>query len=139
LKTFGVLHNHGVFLFPFWYILWPFSIGILCPFGIGILCPFGIFYVHLLYFMAIWYFCGHSCTFSQFGMLHQEKLWQPCSGLRDVHVLTLVSIHTYAHMSNTTTVTIFRWETEQPQLAWKCSYMCHVHTYASELLAGWPD
>jgi hypothetical protein len=48
-----------------WYILWPF----------------GIFCGHLEYFMAIWYiyFVAILVSFSRFGMLYQEKIWQPWS------------------------------------------------------------
>jgi hypothetical protein len=43
----------------------------------------GIFYVHLDYFMSIWYnlwpfgvVCGHLLIFSQFGMFEPRKIWQ---------------------------------------------------------------
>jgi hypothetical protein len=44
----------------------------------------GIFHIRLVNFQAIWYilwhfgiFCGHSVHFPRFGILHQEKIWQP--------------------------------------------------------------
>jgi hypothetical protein len=44
----------------------------------------GIFYVHLEYFMTIWYnlwqvgiVCGHLLYFPQFGMFGPGKIWQP--------------------------------------------------------------
>jgi hypothetical protein len=47
-------------------------------------CPFGIFYVRLLYFVAIWYilwpfgiFYGHSVHFLPFWYIVWRKIWQP--------------------------------------------------------------
>jgi hypothetical protein len=46
---------------------------------------FVIFYDNLEYFTAIWHnvrqfgiVCGRLVYFSQFGMLGQRKIWQPC-------------------------------------------------------------
>jgi hypothetical protein len=39
---------------------------------VSILRPFERFYDSLVYFVAIWY------IFPRVGILHQEKIWQPC-------------------------------------------------------------
>jgi hypothetical protein len=46
---------------------------------------FGIFYDHLEYFTAIWYYlwpfskaCGNLEYFRRFGMFGPRKIWQPC-------------------------------------------------------------
>jgi hypothetical protein len=50
----------------------------------------GILYVHLDYFMAIWYFCGHLVysmvldTLFPFWYFIPSKLWQPCKWCRSV-------------------------------------------------------
>jgi hypothetical protein len=43
------------------------------------LCPFGIYYVYLVYFMVIWCFVVILYIFPRFGILCQEKSWQPCT------------------------------------------------------------
>jgi hypothetical protein len=63
-------------LWPFGtYIFWSFGVGILWPFGEGILWPFG---VCILWpfgnLVSIWYIS------IRFGILCQEKIWQPCFG-----------------------------------------------------------
>jgi hypothetical protein len=51
-----------VYFVAIWYIPWPFV----------------VFYVHLVYYVANGIFCGHSAQyFPLFGMLYQEKIWQP--------------------------------------------------------------
>jgi hypothetical protein len=38
-----------------------------------------IFYVHLVYFTAIWYFSGYLVYFSQFWYVVARKIWKPGS------------------------------------------------------------
>jgi hypothetical protein len=45
---------------------------------LGSLRPFGIFIAIVVYFMAIWYFCGRLVTFFPIlFLLHQEKSGNP--------------------------------------------------------------
>jgi hypothetical protein len=59
-----------------------------------------IFFDHLEYFMAIWYYlwqigivCGHLVYICPFGTFEPRKIWQPCSGYILGHFFTSGSGH----------------------------------------------
>jgi hypothetical protein len=89
MESVGIFYVHlvyvtaiGNFFWPFWYILWSFSIfcGHLVYFVViwYILWSFGIFCGHLVYFVVIWYILWLFGIFSPFWYVVPRKIWQPC-------------------------------------------------------------
>jgi hypothetical protein len=63
--------------------------------------PFGLFYIHFVYFVAIWYILWLFGIFFLFWYVVQRKIWQPCAR-RKIHCSCgqTFTAYTSLHISN---------------------------------------